>query len=274
VPAAILLGVVTLARQHPFLDHPGPIPMAHRGGATSTSELGFENTQRAFTTAVGLGYRYLETDVHVSRDGVVFAFHDPHLQRVTDASGDIGELDAEQVLLARVGGSETIPTMRELFEAFPEVRFNIDVKADAAVEPTARLLEECGVLDRVCLASFSGARLRRLRRRLGDAVATSTGPAEIAALRTLPLRLAQAALRRSGAVCVQVPPRHGRLTVITHSFVDHCHALGLPVHAWTVDDPDEIHALLDRGVDGVISDRIDILRDVLMARGQWTGSAA
>jgi glycerophosphoryl diester phosphodiesterase len=244
--------------------------MAHRGGAKSPANTGYENTRRAFATAVALGYRYLETDVHASRDGEVFAFHDPHLHRVTDVRGDIGDLDASQVLAARVGRTETIPTMRELFEAFPDARFNIDVKAAAAIEPTARLIEECGAHERVCLASFSSARLRRLRRRLGERVATSMGTAEIALLRGLPVRRGRALVARAGATCVQVPPSHGRFVVITDAFLEHCDELGLPVHAWTVDEAVQIHDLLDRGVTGIITDRIDVLRDVLKARGQWS----
>ena len=262
--------MVTLASRYPFFDHPGPLPMAHRGGAKSPANAGYENTRRAFATAVDMGYRYLETDVHVSRDGEVFAFHDPHLRRVTGTDGDIGDLDAEQVLAARVGGTESIPTMRELFEAFPRARFNIDVKVAAAIEPTARLIDECGAHERVCLAAFSSARLRRLRQLLGDRVATSMGTAEIALLRGLPLRRARAWVARAGASCVQVPPNRGPLVVITDRFVEHCDELGLPVHAWTVDEPEQMRDLLDRGVTGIITDRIDVLRDVLTARGQWS----
>jgi glycerophosphoryl diester phosphodiesterase len=244
--------------------------MAHRGGAKSPVNLGYENTLRAFTAAVDLGYRYLETDVHVSRDGEVFAFHDPHLQRVTDAKGDIGDLDAAEVLRARVGGTEPIPTMRELFESFPDVCFNIDVKVAAAIEPTARLVEECRAQQRVCLAAFSSARLRRLRRRLGRSVATSMGTAEIALLRGVPSRRARRLAVRAGAACVQVPPRRGAYQVITDTFLEQCEDLGLPVHAWTVDDAAVMHDLLDRGVTGIITDRIDVLREVLVSRGQWT----
>jgi glycerophosphoryl diester phosphodiesterase len=248
--------------------------MAHRGGAKSPVNIGYENTLRAFRAAVDLGYRYLETDVHASRDGEVFAFHDPHLQRVTDARGDIGDLDAREVLRARVGGTEPIPTMRELFETFPDVRFNIDVKVAAAIEPTARLVEECDARQRVCLAAFASNRLWRLRRRLGDSVATSMGTAEIALLRGVPLRRARTLAMRAGATCVQVPPYRGSYQVITDSFLEQCDELGLPVHAWTVDDADEIRDLLDRGVAGIITDRIDVLRDVLVDRGQWTQASS
>jgi glycerophosphoryl diester phosphodiesterase len=193
---------------------------------------------------------------------------------VTDARGDIGDLDAREVLRAKVGGTEPIPTMRELFEAFPDVRFNIDVKVAAAIEPTARLVEECGAQERVCLAAFASHRLWRLRRRLGNSVATSMGTAEIALLRGVPLRRARRLAMRAGATCVQVPPYRGSYQVITDSLLEQCDELGLPVHAWTVDEADEMRDLLDRGVTGIITDRIDVLRDVLVERGQWTQASS
>src|SRR5690606_38113702 len=113
-----------------------------------------------------------------------------------------------------------------------------------------RLLEESGAVDRVCLATFSDARMARLRRRL-PGVATSLSPREVAALRFGPTRRIQAAARRAGAVCVQVPERRGRITVVTPGFVRRAHRLDLQVHVWTVDDPARMTYLLDLGVDGL-----------------------
>lgn len=248
--------------------------MAHRGGATTPANLGLENSLRAFRTAVDLGYRYLETDVHASRDGVLFAFHDGRLDRVTDRRGAVGDLPAAEVARARIGGTEPIPTLAQLFEEFPDTRINIDVKADAAVDPVVRLVEATGTLDRVCLAAFGQRRVLRLRRLLGPGLATSMGPVEVALLRTVPLAAAGRLVNRCGGVCVQVPHRAGPLTVVTESFVERCHDIGLPVHVWTVDDPDEMHLLLDRGVDGIIADRVDLLKEVLLERDAWTEAAA
>lgn len=248
--------------------------MAHRGGATTPANLGLENSLRAFQTAVGLGYRYLETDVHVSRDGVPFAFHDDRLDRVTDRHGTVAELGAVEVGRALIGGSEPIPTLAQLFEEFPDARINIDVKADAAVEPVVRLIRSTRTLDRVCLAAFSSRRVMRVRRLLGSRLATSMGSAEIALLRTVPLRAVRQLVTRCGGICVQVPHTVGPVTVVSESFVEACHDIGLPVHVWTVDDPDEMRLLLDRGVDGLIADRVDVLKDVLLERGLWTQATA
>jgi glycerophosphoryl diester phosphodiesterase len=261
---------VTRAADLPFFDHPVPLPMAHRGGALYEPNVGIENTLMAFANAVKLGYRYLETDVHASRDGVVFAFHDRGLWRLTDRTGRIGELDSADVRRARVRGREPIPTMAELFEEFPDARFNIDVKEDSAVDPTVELIKATRTHDRICVASFSASRIRRVRRLLGPRVATSLGSAEIARLRA-PVGLMRRQVMASGAACVQIPRRVGRLTLTTADLVTEAHRHGLQVHVWTVNDPDQMAELLDLGVDGIITDRIDALRDLLVARGSWDG---
>ena len=248
--------------------------MAHRGGARFAPNIGLENSLAAFANAVGLGYRYLETDVHASRDGAVFAFHDATLDRVTGSAGRIRTLDAAVVRRARIGGREPIPYLAELFEEFPQARFNIDVKEENAIEPLARLIRETATHDRVCVASFSTARLRRFRSLLGHDVATSLGSSEVAALRLSPWRGRRALGASRGAVCAQVPHRAGPLTVTSEAFVAAAHEAGLAVHVWTVDDRDEMRTLLDRGVDGIITDRPDVLRSVLVERGEWHGADA
>lgn len=259
---------VTRAADLPYFDRPVPLAIAHRGGALYRPNVGLENTRLAFANAVDLGYRYLETDVHASRDGVVYAFHDATLDRVTDRTGRISQLPSAEIERARIGGWEPIPRLAELVEEFPEARFNIDVKDDSAVEATGRLITETKIEDRVCVAAFSTARIRRLRQRLGPAVATSMGSAEVACLRS-PVGWLRRRAARSGAACVQVPRRAGRLTVVTPGLVAAAHRFGLQVHVWTVNDEPDMIALLDLGVDGIITDRIDTLRAVLAARGCW-----
>ncbi|MFM2105754.1 MAG: hypothetical protein RL338_786 [Chloroflexota bacterium] len=257
---------------HPFLDHPGPIPFAHRGGAGDAPE----NTLAAFEAAVRLGYRYVETDVHATRDGVLLAFHDPRLDRVTDRRGAIADLPWTEVSRARVAGREPIPTLEELLGAWPDLRVNIDPKADPAVEPLVEAIRRTGALDRVCVGSFSGARVARVRGALGPRLCTSLGPAGVRALRlhAWGSRRARAAVLREGAACVQVPVRVGPLPIVDRSFVSAAGSLGLPVHAWTVDEPAEMARLLDLGVGGVMTDRPALLRDLLVERGAWTGSDA
>jgi glycerophosphoryl diester phosphodiesterase len=162
-----------------YLDHPGPIAFAHRGGASEHPE----NTMPAFEHAVRLGYRYLETDAHTTSDGVLLAFHDPVLDRVTDRHGIISTLPWEKVRQARLAGDVGIPLMEELLTAWPHVRVNIDLKHDGSLAPMAAVIERTGTHDRVCVASFSGRRLDRFRRLTAGRVCTAIGPMDIARLR-------------------------------------------------------------------------------------------
>ena len=244
--------------RHPFLDWPGPIPFAHRGGASESPE----NTMPAFERAVGLGFRYLETDVHATADGVVVAFHDDDLSRTCGRPGRISELPWSDVASARVDGTEPIPRLSDLVEAFPEARLNIDCKSDRAVEPLAKEVERLGVLDRVCLAAFGDARIRTLRRRLGDGVCTSMATRELAVFKFTGINL-------GGAQAAQAPVRQGWVTVVNKRFVRSAHRRGIAVHVWTINDPVEMRRLLDLGVDGIVSDRPAVLRDVFVERGIW-----
>src|SRR3954454_2204232 len=252
----------------PFLDDVGPvIAFAHRGGAAHPDVVGLENTRAAFAHAVALGYTYLETDVHVTRDGVLVAFHDALLERGTDGIGTPGELDAADLVRVRVGAREPVPTLGELVSSFPTARFNIDLKSDAAVAALAAFIDDHGLHERILVGSFSRRRLRRFRRLTGGRVATSASPGEVAAYVVLPGRLAGRVVRRPSAL--QVPYRLGPLVVASSRLVRRAHAARRHVHVWTVDDPAAMRLLLDRGVDGVMTDRIDILREVLRGRGLW-----
>ena len=220
----------------------------------------------AFEAAVALGYRYLETDVHVTADGVLLAFHDERLDRVTDRSGRIGDLPWSEVSKARVDGAEPIPLLDDLLGAWPDARLNIDVKHDAAVEPLTSAVRDHAALDRVCIGSFSGRRLRRARAALGTGLCTSLGP--LATLR-LRLRSWHLPVGRPAGDCAQLPVRQGPLPLIDRRLVDTAHHLDMPVHAWTIDDPAEMERLLDLGVDGLMTDRPAVLKEVLSRRGQW-----
>jgi glycerophosphoryl diester phosphodiesterase len=241
--------------------------LAHRGGSGTAGNVGIENSLAAFAHAYELGYRYLETDVRASSDGVVYAIHDEALDRLTGSADLVASLDAESLDLQRLDQREPFARLEALYEAFPDARLNIDLKSDDVVEWTCALIESKDVVERTLLASFSHRRLRRARRRL-PAVATSASSREAAIVKLVPAPL----IRLFGGlapVCLQVPPTRGRLRVVTPRFVRRAHALGMQVHVWTIDDAAQMNELLDLGVDGIITDRTDILRDVLMARHTW-----
>ena len=248
---------------HPYLDHPGPIAFAHRGGAAD----GLENTVSQFRRAVRAGYRYIETDVHATRDGRLVALHDATLDRVTDGAGRIADLTWQDVRRVRVAGREPVPLFEELLETFPDIRWNVDVKAEQALSPFLDLVERTGSWDRVCLGSFSEARLVRAQRLAGPRLATSYGTRGVLGLRLRSWGL-PAAVRRT-AVAAQVPEVRSGVRVVDRRFVRTAHARGLQVHVWTVNDPDRMHRLLDLDVDGIMTDHIDTLRKVMEDRGVW-----
>jgi glycerophosphoryl diester phosphodiesterase len=252
---------------------PGDVlAFAHRGGAYHPEIEGLENTLAAFKHAVALGYDYLETDVHVTSDGVLLAFHDSVLDRVTDQQGAISDLTFEEVRRALVGGREQVPTLAQLFDEFPEARFNIDLKSEGAGIVLAQFVAERDAWDRVLVGSFSRKRLNEFRRLTDGRVRTSAAPLEVALFRFLPSgRLADRLTGRKVAA-LQIPHRRGRLTIASRGLVRRAHAAGRPVHVWTVDDPAEMRQLLDRGVDGIFTDRTDLLKDVLTERGNWRDS--
>ncbi|MFD7437101.1 glycerophosphodiester phosphodiesterase [Streptomyces sp. NPDC059861] len=249
--------------RHPYLDHPGPIAFAHRGGAAD----GLENTTLQFRRAVEMGYRYIETDVHVTRDGRVVAFHDATLDRVTDGAGRIADLPWDEVRQARVAGSEPVPLFEDLLETFPEVRWNVDLKAESALHPFLDLVGRTDAWDRICVGSFSEARVVRAQRLAGPRLATSYGTRGVLNLRLRSWGV-PAALRRS-AVAAQVPETQSGIQVVDQRFVRAAHAHGLQVHVWTINEAERMHRLLDLGVDGIMTDHIDTLRKVMEDRGGW-----
>jgi glycerophosphoryl diester phosphodiesterase len=239
--------------------------MAHRGGAIEH----LENTMPAFQACVDLGYRYLETDVRVTADGVLAAFHDPTLERVTDRTGRVEHLTWAEVAEARIGGREPILRLEELLGAWPDVRFNLDIKAAGVLAPLVRLVRRMDIADRLCLGSFSDARIAAARRLFGPTLCTSLGPRGVAALRLSSYSPRAAGLVRIQAGCAQVPLQLGGRALVDERFVAAAHERGLQVHVWTVDDPAEAAAMLDLGVDGIMTDRPQVLKELLVERGAW-----
>ena len=253
----------TADRLPTYLDAPWPLLMAHRGGATYPPNRGLENTMAAFRRAVALGYRYLETDVRATRDGVPVLVHDVTLARLAGIPVAVADVTWAELRDVRIGGREPVATLAELLAAFPDARLNIDVKSADALAPVVTAVRAAGAEDRVCLASFSDRRVRRIRRLAGPRVATSCSAWEVVLLLFSPVRWVRLTGRRRGASSVQVPRRSRGVRVISERFVARAHEAGLQVHVWTIDDEQTIRALLDLGVDGLISDRIDVLADVL-----------
>ncbi len=242
---------------------------AHRGGAYHPEIHGLENTLEAFQHAWDMGYRHMETDVHLTRDGVLLAFHDSVLDRVTDRAGVVADLTLAEVREARIGGRAGVPTLAELVEALPGATFNIDLKSEGSVEALHEFVRERGLHDRVLVGSFSGRRLADFRQLTAGRVRTSAHSWEVVAYRFSPTAALARLLTRGRPVALQVPHHHFGLLVVSSGLIRRAHANGVEVHVWTIDDEEEMNVLLDRGVDGLMTDRTDILREVLRARGLW-----
>ncbi|GBD86041.1 glycerophosphoryl diester phosphodiesterase [bacterium BMS3Abin02] len=257
---------------HPFFSvH--PTAFSHRGGRL----LWPENTVFAFQQSYDLGYRYFETDLHLTKDGVVVLLHDDYLDRTTDGTGDVWEYTFEELesfdAAFRFGADRewpyrgqgiTIPTLEEIVTTFPDIRLTLELKQSGLEGPLVALLERLDLWDRVIIGGFDDRWSRAVRKASGGRVLTSSGVWEtrafwLASRAGVGLRLPAAAL--------QVPVRHGNLTIVDDKFVGAAHRADKQVHVWTVNEADEMHRLLDLGVDGLMSDRPDVLKAVHEERG-------
>ncbi len=251
----------------PYLEHDGVLAFAHRGGAGAWPE----NTMPAFQGAVDLGYRYIETDVHATRDGVLLAFHDDHLDRVTNSTGCIAEMDYAQVKTARIAGTEPIPLFVDLLSSWPEIRINIDPKRDNAAEPLIKVLRDVDALDRVCVTSFSDKRTIGIREALGPKLCTGMGPGATTRLRFASwMGKAGSLLGDFVEGCVQIPISRYGIPLVDERMLVKAHELGLQVHVWTIDDEAEMRRLAALGVDGIMTDEPALLRTVLNDMGLWS----
>ncbi len=246
-----------------FLQSDFPLAFAHRGGILDFPE----NSLRAFKGAYDLGFRYMETDVHTTKDGQLVAFHDDKLDRVTNSRGKVSEFNLSDLSHALIDGTEPIPLLIELLEEFPDAKFNIDPKHDAAVKPLAEIILRTNSTNRVCVGSFSDERIKQVAKLIGPELCTGMGPKSISKLQIS--RFTKSLLRPPFGDCAQVPSKVKGVPFITSEFVKRAHDFGKAVHAWTINDPQEIEYLLDIGVDGIMTDNLSVLKTVYLDRGIW-----
>lgn len=254
-------------------DHIGPLAIAHRGGMA----LAPENTLAAFGRATSLGLTYLETDVQTTRDGHVVCFHDTTLRRVTGHPGRVSELDLADLRRLRVDGTDQVPTLAEAMATFPRARFAIDLKDEASIGAMALLLRDHPRwAERICVAGAWSRWLRRLQDE-APGVTTALGwrslTTLIACSRGGVRPMGMGPTGPTGGAFAHVPMKLGRLPIHSERVIARAHEMGIRVVVWTVDEPTTMRSLLDTGVDGIITDRPDVLRDVLISRGEWTRPA-
>lgn len=246
-----------------FLAGAGPRIIAHRGLALDAPE----NTLLAFLAALSAGATHLETDVHASADGIAVISHDPDLSRVAHRPGRVGELTVSALRRIDLGHGQGFCSLAEALDALPEARFNIDVKEPAAAEPAVRAIRDARATGRVLVTSFSRENRRRAATAL-PGVATSPSVREfLPALAGAALGLRSLTRRAlAGFAAVQVPERRGPVPIVTARTVCAFHDAGAETHVWTVNDPGDMDRLLDLGVDGIVTDRCDLLKALVNTR--------
>lgn len=266
---------------NPWLDR-RVLAFAHRGGALEAPA----NTMAAMRAAVAAGVDALELDVHLDADGELVVCHDPVVESTTDGRGrisgfhssDLARLDAawwfvpgegtrpglpasSYPLRGRAGDDPDyrIPTLESVITEFPGLLLNIDMKAPGTHEPLARLLTERGRGDDTMVASFSSRRLAAFRR-LAPGISTSASAFDS-------YRFGLTRTTSGKAAALQLPARRAGRQVVTPALTAAAHRRGVAVHVWTVDDEETMEAMLDAGVDGIMSDRPSLLVEVLRRRG-------
>lgn len=261
---------------HPFFQSPLPIAFAHRGGAKRWPE----NTLAAFQGAIDLGYRYFETDVHLTKDGQLVCIHDETTDRTTNGTGLVRDKTLEELKrldtgyrferegeLPFRGQGLTVPTVEEILALRGDVRFVLEIKppGNTVAEPLWDFIDTHGVHDRVLVASQHDSASDAFRKLCGDRVPTSGGQGAIRRF-WWRVRLGVARWSHFPFDALQVPPQYEHLEVVTQRFVDAAHHHGIHVHVWTIDDPVEMNRLLDLGVDGIMTDVPEMLLEVIAAR--------
>jgi glycerophosphoryl diester phosphodiesterase len=278
---AILLLILALlalnaqqADDNLFFEQKEFMVIAHQGG----EQLRPSNTMPAFEHAVELGVDVLEMDIHQTKDGVLILMHDDTVDRTTDGSGSIKEMtlaeikaldaghywtDDEGATYPYRGQGITVPTLEELFQTFPDMPMNIEIKQDSPsiVEPFCALIHEYNMADKVLIPTFHPDTMNEFREKCPD-IATSMTEPEIRLFYGLNTARLSSFFSPPGQA-FQVPESSGGLQIITPRFVEKAQKRNIAVHVWTVNDPADMERLIDTGIDGIITDRPDLLLEVL-----------
>jgi len=251
--------------RHPYFDLPRPIPVGHRGASGELPE----NTLPAFARALEQGARMLETDIHPTSDGVAVVFHDHDVARTTDGSGPIAEKTLDELLALDAGHGFTpdggasfpsrgrgiaIPTLDEAFAAFPEARFNIEIKDGDRAFIEGVVKASAPRADRTLLTSASDDVIAVLRAVLADTGVPVAMGASLGDCIGFVKAAAGGGAPPPEPMALQIPPKFGDQPLVTPQLVEFAHAHDVQVHVWTINDPAEIERLLGLGVDAVMSD--------------------
>ena len=240
---------------NPLIEPGRRLVIAHRGASAEAPE----NTLESFRLGLAQGAEALELDVRLSADGIPVVIHDPTIDRTTNGTGTVAELTVDQLQRADAGGGARIPALRDVLEAFPTIPILLEVKAAEAQAAVAAEIDRAGARDRVVIASFQHRALEKLR---GGPYLIGADRRDVTALYTLGrLHLETAAPR---CLCYAVPWRwKGKLEVPRPWFIAAAHRQKRPVHVWTVDDPEIVDVLWQRGACGIITNKPGLMKHAL-----------
>jgi glycerophosphoryl diester phosphodiesterase len=247
----------------PYFDAPYPRRLAHRGLSQHQGGID-ENSISAIEAAVAAGATHVESDTHATRDGTAVLFHDDNLERVAGIRSEISALELREIKAIQLLNGSTIPTLSEVFDRFPVLYLNLDIKSEHAIEPTVRAIEAHGAHDRVLVSSFSEARRKKALGMLSKPVATSASM-KLVILAWASHTLAFGAGFRSFTKDIdafQIPVSRGPVKLATRSFIKRAQHANIEVHFWTINDPEQMRKLLELGADGIVTDRVDILTNL------------
>ncbi len=262
---------------HPFLD-PFPVVCAHRGDSAHFPE----NTLPAFMSSAELGVDCIESDVHLTADGECVLWHDSTVDRMTNGIGkihnytlkELKELDAGYGFFDKKTGQApfrnqgtTIPTLSETLRALPDMRFNLDLKGTSSTlaEKFVETVKHFQAEKRILGASFHHQQVKRVRRLL-PTLATSFSSREVKALVVLQRLGVLKVLFPFNGITLQVPETYGHIRIVSPTLVRVLHEKGVSIQVWTINYAEDMHRLLDMGVDGIVTDDPRVLMQVLAER--------
>lgn len=246
-----------------YFDAQYPRRLAHRGLSQHQSGID-ENSIAAIEAALAAGATHVESDTHATKDGTAVLFHDDNLERVAGIKSDIAELEIQEIKAIKLLNGSTIPTLSEVFDRFPDLYLNLDIKSEHAIEPTVRAIEAHGAHDRVLVSSFSDSRRKKALEMLSKPVATSASMKLVIlawASHTLAFGAGFTALTKE-IDAFQIPVSRGPVKLATRSFIKRAQKAHNEVHFWTINDPAEMSKLLALGADGIVTDRVDLLSNL------------
>lgn len=245
---------------HPFFQDYSFYGFVHRGG----DEVETENTIEAFKYSSDLGFVFIETDVQATKDGHVVIFHDATLKRMAGVKKSIKELTLKEINEIDLLDGGKIPLLSEALETFPDLRFNIDIKTEDALEETIRIIKKMNFLNKTCLASFSSSRLKRIKHLAGPEACISSGQMDIFKMMCQSVGIG---LKATMSQCAQIPLKQWGVPVLTKKFIEIAKKQNKLVHIWTIDDKDQMFELIEFGVDGLMTDKPSVLKEAMVEKG-------